>query len=41
MCFHFLYNFCLKHLSFYEELSEIRSRVILVINQLNAQNLIL
>jgi len=23
MCFDFLYNFCLKHLSFWEELSEI------------------
>jgi len=22
MCFHFLYNFCLKRLSFYEEFSE-------------------
>ena len=22
MCFHFLYNFCLKHFSFYEESSE-------------------
>jgi len=24
-CFHYLYNFCLKHFSFYEEFSEILS----------------
>ena len=27
MCFDFLYNFCLKHFSFYEELSEILSKM--------------
>jgi hypothetical protein len=29
MCFDFLYNFCLKHFSFYEELSEILSQMYL------------
>jgi hypothetical protein len=27
MCFYFLYNFCLKHFSFYEELSEVLSNM--------------
>jgi hypothetical protein len=27
MCFQFLYNFCLNHFSFYEELSEIWSKI--------------
>ena len=27
VCFNFLYKFCLKHFSFYEKLSEIRSKM--------------
>jgi hypothetical protein len=27
MCFNFLYKFCLKHFSFYEELSEILTKM--------------
>jgi len=32
MCFKYLYNFCLKHFSLYEEMSEIWSKTYIVLH---------